>query len=1680
MSKAFKRISQSVKKVTRRSSGSKKDDGSSSDGSASPTPSAASVVVVAPRAAAAVTAAPFEPSPLATSMPYLVEDEPAASRPPETPMASLPSAHHPRHLDDMDFGPSSLFGADAADGSDDGDMHLALTAAAHFDAGEPLPEPVSAESAAASASATLSRANSSARASTAASDAAADGSMATMAVLSLPVLGDMDAFSPPSTMSRERSARKLPDLPFLDVDPQVLALTSNSSPLSRTAPSPSPDPFAAGTPTGNGNSMATPAAISAAMDDYEYEMASRRVLAEYCFNVAYVADWMSGDIPPPVDALEQSSAAAAAAAADVEKKRKKSKRGPRIKLPGHHKAGKDAPAVDRSPSFHSETPAPPLKVGPLAQHVMDLFDWEPHYGYEPMDVRMLFLHLKAFVESLTSLASAGSAPTPLSATVPPQFLLPAQFPSQDHFSQRIHHIIKAMRAEIALLADAHPSVMQSSLGVVSSNSRLLATVKAQAAAAAAAANGGSDADETQSQSGSEGSVTGGPSAVGSGSSSAGHHRDWIRVLVPDNPYHYLEELLGMMRVQVLSADEQLPLDRKSKALIDRVCQFWRISQVTKDALLAQWVLHALQDQAVPTLWPSLTMRIDKLELTVRRERATMSRGDQRLLRTFMAALTRHAKWYVSAADDDSIHDLATVLTVNKHLDVLCELIDTPATGAVVEAFAHGYTRRLLGMQANASDPSVASPSSSAPGELMARLNHAAEQLPFVVESLKLPELQRNQVAFLLAHSFLVSAAELCPIRMPDKETREELTAVCHQYRRMREVEDLMEDARQYLVEFADVELTQRRHSFTPDHLVHLEFQHELQMQLVNEKPPIDFVWDEWLLQLEDDLCEEVESQIEEHLGLGNAMAGGDQYGFATSGVAVDAASANGANSMHALLDLLLKYLQYVEGFPFPSSHHVVRMAKSLTRIFTRAITQSAQMSYRHILDAPHDRHGLSRGTVAARIRQLQLARNELSGVQQAIQQVTRALDLDEYVTPFLADEVMVRIDLFDKPVGFVLEVRSDGELLVDSAANATRETISLPILGERTLELTMRAEDEDVATALGIEDPAAAMASTVVIGLYHADEGEHVAAFDDTPVPVVLTATRAEDAYAAVYFQGCWDRITETMDSLIVVFADKVAQQILAIAKDYKKFLKTQNRGGFLHQLQQQAASVAPANYEASISSIFDSVKMTLKRSNTLTAAAASKLAAASGASPSTPATPAVSAASAAALRQDEAAQARYRLGKADELQLYLSAVAKALRDLEGPDRSGAALADQLRDGIWQTLSARMAQHVLRNKAGTALKERPLAYIEWLNTVLVRCRDALFPVDESAPLDAAGARVQAPQSYLLVLLSRYSMDTDALQQEYLSNIMSYLDFKSQRAARERQEALARAAEGHPPVPADSAIASLAASSSTLSDPAAESDSAPRTPGPGPATLLRRQPTKADPLLARITSNRQSVFFDSNLFKETPGTLQRRPPKTPTGAPASRSGLRREVGGSRMSSTLATSEGTATRRPPRGGRGGPETRPLSVFAPMRERPMTMLSTRGGSGPSASATTRRTTTTMAPASVTSRSDSLAPSDPLHYPLFAVLAILRVRAETDPEIRTWLDEQKAVEQTIMQSMQLEEEAASAGAAAVVPEERRRKEDGGSSDERDLVIGSGSETIRVEKVARPRRPRTLMAADE
>jgi hypothetical protein len=48
-----------------------------------------------------------------------------------------------------------------------------------------------------------------------------------------------------------------------------------------------------------------------------------------------------------------------------------------------------------------------------------------------------------------------------------------------------------------------------------------------------------------------------------------------------------------------------------------------------------------------------------------------------------------------------------------------------------------------------------------------------------------------------------------------------------------------------------------------------------------------------------------------------------------------------------------------------------------------------------------------------------------------------------------------------------------------------------------------------------------------------------------------------------------------------------------------------------------------------------------------------------------------------------------------------------------------------------------------------------------------------------------------------------------------------------------------------------------------------------------------------------------------------------------------------------------------------------------------------------------------------------ESTSPFDPAYYTLFAALAILRVRAEADEEIRAWLEEQRSIETTIWESL-------------------------------------------------------------
>ncbi|KAI9217383.1 hypothetical protein BC828DRAFT_440877 [Blastocladiella britannica] len=1407
---------------------------------------------------------------------------------------------------------------------------------------------------------------------------------------------------------------------------------------------------------------------------------ARRVLAEYAFNVAYVADWMNGDVSPPTDGLTDPVAEAAAVAAAA-KKEAKSKRSTMRNLLSRtrHISSRSPAVVDdaetsvRSPSFANVAMHPPLRVGPLAQFVLDLFQWEVYEDYQPMDVRMMFLHLKTFLESLTTLSSmVGSSSTAtLASTQAPQFLLPEHFPTTEHFQMRMQHIIRMMRGEMRLLAEAHPALMQLSMGVVSSNGRLLANMTGGAAS--------EEASETSSM----------------------HLRDWIRVLVPDNPYPMLEQLLLELPVQPMSADDQLPMDRRSKALLDRVCQLWRISPVTKEALLAQWVASALQSTShlAANLWPALAIRLDKLQLTVRRERGTLGTGDAALVRQVLAASVRHAKWYVGSASDDALADLPHIINVMRFVEEISELLGQPSNCAVLESFAHGYTRRLLGLGAGgdhgggpmttpSSAAAAAARVSASPVDMMARLNHGAEQLRYMVDALALPDLPRNQLAFLLAHSFLMSASEICPLRLPNKEVREELTAVCHQYRRMRGVEEIMERAREYLLNYGLDDLDQRRYSMTPDQLLHLEYLHDMQVLLVNEKPEIEFIWEDWLIQLEDDLCDEVEHQIEEHLGLGNAMlisGGGSGSAVGASGSGADSALAlqsgsstphhmgrplstlssassfdmndpaggdrrraagDPATSMSMLLELLVKYLKYVEGFPFPSGHHVVRMVKALTRIFTRAITHAAQIAYRHILDSPLDRAGINRGTLVTRIRQLQAARAELAGVQRACSLALASLDLDGYAAPFAGDEVMTRLEIANKPLGTVLEVRADGELLLSSDPLVARDAVAVPITREQTLELRLFASADSAAAAavLGVAPvPSTDLSCTIPVSLHQADNWEPILVFEGTECPITLRVFRDESNYVNVYFTGCWDRINETIDSLMVVIADKVAQHILAIAKNFKKFLKEQSHPGFLQQLQQSA----PA---AQVSSLFGSVKSTLARHQSTSPAAGA---------------PTTAAASQGLRRDEAAATTRYRLAKLDELNQYLSAVTRLLAALDGRragDTNAAAaaanrasapppnsVADQLRDAAWQTLSSRMAQHVLRNKAGTALKERPLEYIHWLQTVLTRAHDALF----DSPSDAA---VAEPQSYLMVLLSRYGVQTDELQQEYLSNIMAYLDFKSQHrdAQQQQQEML-------PPMPYDGrfdAVPTGMVAARALGGAAI----------PPPRSAAR--PAKLDPLLARITSNRQSVLFDQNLFRQQ---------QSAAAAAAGRSGgaqasttLRRRIDGAAATPSSRVLQRTPRRAPSNAGSFASRARPMSVLA----RPTTMYSM---AAPSTAAGHRR------PPSLGSKVGSIAPSDPMHYPLFAVLSILRVRAETDEDIRTWLDEQKAVEQTIMQSMMAEDEAASqvahngsvmGGGHHPVPftsptSMPRSVPSPAHMDAREMVLGK--DTIMVEAVTRPRRPR-------
>ncbi|KNE56096.1 hypothetical protein AMAG_01938 [Allomyces macrogynus ATCC 38327] len=1392
------------------------------------------------------------------------------------------------------------------------------------------------------------------------------------------------------------------------------------------------------------------------MDEDAARAARHPLLAEYCFNIAYISDWMNGDIPPPISSLPPIGDDGGTPA---DKKKKKKKKG--LFKFAHHSSSSsprssDAESHGTASPTEGYVPGAPVKLGPLALYVMELFQWEPPEGYQYIDVQMLFLHLKAFVDSASSLTSARGAH--LASTHPPRFLLRSEFPSEEHFRLRNSHIQKAMRAEIALLADDYPALMQTSLGFVSSNVRLPPAPPLSSASMPFSPEMPNDALAPDSHS-LHGMRGGGESASDSDGSVTSNY-DWIRILVPDDPHLYLKDLLGMFSMQLM-ADDHLPMDRKSKALLDRVCQFWRVGPVTKEVLLARWVLDALQQQDVATLWGCLTVRIDKLELTVRRERETMSKVEQSLTRSLISALIRHAKWYVSGASDDAISDLGQVFAMFKHVDAVCELLEYHATGQVAEAFAHGYTRRMLQLRLGA--PVAEGAHGAASGaEIMASINQGADELMHMSETLPLPPIQRLHVAYLLAHSFLMSASEMCPVALPDKEVREELTLVCHQYRRMRDVEELMHKAADDLVHEATAALDDA--SLPVERRSQLEHHRDMLLTMLRDKPRIEFVWDEWLLQLEDDLCEEVEHQIDEQQELA-AAAGGDM-----DNIGLEPSD----SPLVKLMDLLSKYLTYIESFPFPSSHHFIRMVKALTRIFTRAISRSAHLMYRHILDASYDRASLQRGTLTARLRQLQHARDELGAVQRAVQHMVRSFDLSNYVSPYPRDEVMLRVDV-EKPAGKLLDVRINGEFHATTDPMLVSDTFFLPAIGERTVDVMLRGPDADG------NDEIVILETKQAVSLMQADQRELIVLFPDTPDEVLFTVHRAEDCYAQVYFQNCWDSITNTLDSLVAVVSDKVAQQILVIAKEYKKFLKRQPAPtaatGFLQQLQKSAPVVqavqavqASSGFEGQLSSLFGSLssftnKVALKRQ--MNAATPPPAPAAA------PSAPARNPLHRKSLPDEDPAAAKFRLAQGEELAAYLRVLAKVIADLEGRGEGGA-LAAQLCEGVWQTLSARLAQHLLRNKAGTKMKERPQPYVEWLHQVVVRVRDTLFPVDEdgASPLgdDEFGEtftrapRVAPPQSYLLVLLSRYSMDTDALQQEYLANIMSYLDFKSQLLAHRQREAAeaAEAAAAMSLVDRKSRALSRMDLSAHLNDECSEDlimgghvpPSSPREPAPSANFTLTRRPTVGgnkgdngkDALLARITSNRQSMFFDSNLFlfKEggsdaaAPGPMTLMRQKTLQHRPVRPSPLKKHVN------------------------NDPEHRPvrrhLAVSTVFDNRPISMLSTA----------TRLPASALAPvAAISSRvslisgAGSIAPSDPVHYPLFAVLAILRMRAEADPEIRAWLDEQKAVEETIMASMNAEQDARANGAADVGAAAE------GDDDRPQIVItahdgdGGGSDTV-------------------
>jgi hypothetical protein len=686
-------------------------------------------------------------------------------------------------------------------------------------------------------------------------------------------------------------------------------------------------------------------------------------------------------------------------------------------------------------------------------------------------LQLLLVHLTCLDSFLIKLEESGS-PSNQAIRELPDFFYSAKFPCLEHFNRRIQFLKQAVKSEMEHLIEAFPYLLAYSIDSEDCIQEYVRNLMGLESLTLARTE---------------------PPAI---QIKLPADSNLINIMIPDQPVQLLELLLRKFPKQLIG-DAHLPLNIKCKSLLDRVCQYWRLSPVSKETVIAQWVLELLQNQDEKTLWECLSVRLDKLELTTRREFDSISSNEIEMLHHLTSTTIQHTLSYVAQATIEVIEDLPFIFMAFKHIDSICDLLGFPKSGSIPESLALGCMDQLKSCFSS----SKVDQKQFSIGDLIV----ASQRMQQYCIRLQVAEVYRHGVVYCILRQFLQFLSQIS-YPLIGNNTRQALQESCFLYSILDSLETRLSEAESYFQGDQCQERYQNAGIVTSSSYIR-----SIVLSKLQSRNHMTSICDDWIKLLEDEFVDEIEGQLDEllHVGLNSD--------FSSSTPPVD------------LFHVFLEEIQKINQIKFPRRHHAVRIWKALARLVALSVMKYIQWTLKKHSDVPRKGgENLDHEQLCHQIHRLLNLGIHIEKIHNELALLISKFDLNGYKNRYKNEEVMTKITIY-KPVSLKVEFRVEGDLLSIVKFDKSQGEFLIPLQSEQLVHIVYQKSGVARSNELAI-----------ILNHQQLDSKEPLRFSCGSDYEVTLDLSRSEELYAFTYFKGCSIHLENAVTCVVESFADRV------------------------------------------------------------------------------------------------------------------------------------------------------------------------------------------------------------------------------------------------------------------------------------------------------------------------------------------------------------------------------------------------------------------------------------------------------------------------------------------------------------------------------------------------------------